>query len=59
MIQIIFKKPALITYYLAIMTDKRLEVGFKIGISLLIKLISKFTPAAFIVYESMGEGNGE
>lgn len=29
MIQIIFKKPALTTYYLTIMTDERLKIGFK------------------------------
>lgn len=29
MIQIIFKKQALTTYYLAIMTDEGLEIGFK------------------------------
>lgn len=59
MIQIIFKKPALATYYLAIMTDGRLKIGFKNGISLLMqvfKLISKFTLATFIMYENMGEG---
>lgn len=59
MIQIIFKKRALTTYYLAIMTGEGLEIGFKNVISLLMQvlnLISKFTLATFIMYENMGEG---
>lgn len=59
MIQIIFKKPALTTYYLAIMTGGRLKIGFKkwyFPSDAGFKLISKFTLATFIMYENMGEG---
>lgn len=56
--QIIFTKPALKTYYPAIMIDKSLELGFENGISLLIqviRLISKITSSTFIMYKKIGE----
>lgn len=51
-------KPASKTYYPAVMIDKSLEAGFENGISLLIqviRLISKFISATFIVSEKIGE----
>lgn len=56
--QIRFIKPALKTYYPAVMIDKSLEAGFENGISFLIqviRLISKFISATFIVSEKIGE----
>lgn len=60
--QIIFTKPALKTYYPAIMIDKSLEVGFENGISLLIqviRLISKITSSTLIVYKKIKKRKGE
>lgn len=50
------------THYPVVMIDKTLEAGFENGISLLIqviKLISKFISATFIVSEKIEERKGE